>query len=270
MLRLQTLCAFVAAVWLAAAGAETLVVPGAGPPEAPLRVLAAAFEARDAGLVIQVPPSTGIAGGVRAIQSGQAQLARIARRLTDAEQRDGLAQVVYGADAVVFAAGSRVDVANLSADQAVELFAGRLQSWKQLGGSDLPVRLAVREPTEIAHREIRRHIPQFAAIRFPEHAKLVNADHEMVEILDRFRTAVGWMTRSSIVTSKSGVRALALDGIAPTPENVSAGRYPMVVEHVLIYREGRLTEAAKRFVAFVQSDSGQALLRSQGVVRPAR
>ena len=258
----------VAAVLLCkAALAQPLTIPGAGPPEVPLRALAAAFEAAHPGLTVHIPPSTGIAGGIRAVKNGEAPLSRIARRLTADEEREGLRQFVYGADAVIFAAGSRVDVQGLSSQQAIDLFAGRIESWKALGGADVPVRLAVRESTEIAHREIRRHIPPFAAIRFPEHAKLVNADYEMVEILDRFRTAVGWMTRSSVLSSKGGVRALSLDGVPPSPENVASSKYPMAVEHVLIYRDGQLGEPARRFVAFVQSDAGRRVLAEHGVVR---
>ena len=245
---------------------ETLVIPGAGPPELPLRNLAAAYQKIHPGADLQVPPSTGIAGGIRAIQNGESVLARIARRLTSEEEKSGLSQVVYAADAVVFAIGANVAIESLSQQQLAEIFSGKHDNWRQVGGPPGQIRVLVREQTEIAHATIRRHLPAFSGLRYAEHAKLANADFEMVELLDRYKSAIGWLTRSSLPGAKSGIRALAVDGIAPSPENVQSGRYRMVVDHVLIFRPQQLTAGAKRFIEFVRSDAGSGILRQSGVI----
>lgn len=261
--------ALFACVLATAAGAEPLVIPGAGPPEAGLRALGAAFSKANPGTRVVVPPSTGIAGGIRAVSKEEAVIGRIARRLKDDEIRSGLKQVVIAADAVVFAVGSQVGVKTLTHAQVLDVFSGRLDDWQALGAERGPIRVLVREPTEIAHQAIRRHVAGFESIAFTEYAKLVNADFEMIESLDRFKTAIGWLTASSLTLSRTPVRAVALDGVAPTPENVASGRYPMAVEHVLIFKEDRLTDLARRFIAFATSEAGREVLRAHGVV-PAR
>lgn len=252
-----------------AAGADTLVIPGAGPPEAGLRALAAAFSKANPGTQVVVPPSTGIAGGIRAVSKGEAAMGRIARRLKDDEARSGLKEVVIAADAVVFAVGSQVGVTTLTHAQVLDVFSGRVDDWRALGAERGPIRVLVREPTEIAHQAIRRHVAGFGSVAFTEQAKLVNADFEMIELLDRFKTAIGWLTASSLTLSRTPVRAVALDGVAPTPENVASGRYPMAVEHVLIFKEDRLTDLARRFIAFATSEAGREVLRAHGVI-PSR
>lgn len=266
---IRRVAAFAALAWAGLAAAATTVIPGAGPPEAGLRALAAEFMRQRPGAVIEVPPSVGIAGGLRALQSGEAAMARLARRLTDEELRSGgLQQVVYGADAVVFVASRDVTVGNLTEAQALALFSGTTDDWEALGGPPAPVLVFYRETTEIAHQALRRHIPAFAQVKFAASAKLANSDTEMRAGLTRYRTALGWMTLSTSGIGDDTIRALSLGGVAASADTVSSGRYPMKVEHVLAYRESQLTEDMRRFLGFVTSAEGAQVLRRLQIAAP--
>ena len=252
-----------------AAAAAASVIPGAGPPEIGLRALAAEYMRQRPGVVIEVPPSVGIAGGLRALQSGEASVARLARRLTEDELRSGgLQQVVYGADAVVFVAGRDVSVTNLTEAQALALFSGTSDDWEMLGGKPGPVLVFYRETSEIAHQALRRHIPAFAAMKFTASAKLANSDTAMREGLARYRTALGWMTLSTSGIGDDRIRALSFNGVAASADTVASGRYPMKVEHVLAYRESVLSEDMRRFLAFVTSAEGAQVLRKLQIAVP--
>ena len=88
------------------ATATGVSIPGAGPPEAGLRALAADFAKANGGQAVDIPKSIGIAGGLRVLNAGEADLVRLARRLSDDELRaGGFSQLVYAMDAVVFAGG---------------------------------------------------------------------------------------------------------------------------------------------------------------------
>lgn len=255
--------------WVGLAGAATSVIPGAGPPEVGLRALAAEFTRQRPGTVIEVPPSVGIAGGLRALQSGEASVARLARRLTEDELRSGgLQQVVYGADAVVFVTGRDVPVTNLTDAQALALFSGATDDWEALGGPPAPVLVFYREASEIAHQALRRHIPAFAQVKFTASAKLANSDTEMREGLARYRTALGWMTLSTSDVRDDRIRALSFNGITASADTVASGRYPMKVEHVLAWRESQLNEDMRRFLAFVTSAEGAQVLRKLQIAVP--
>ena len=258
-----------ALLWAGLAAAATHVIPGAGPPEIGLRALAAEFTRQRPGTVIDIPPSVGIAGGLRALQSGEASVARLARRLTENELRSGgLQQVVYGADAVVFVTGRDVPVTNLSEAQALALFSGSTDDWEALGGPPAPVLVFYREPSEIAHQAIRRHLPAFGQLKFTASAKLANSDTEMREGLARYRTALGWMTLSTSDVRDDRIRALSFNGITASADTVASGRYPMKVEHVLAWRESQLNEDMRRFLAFVMSAEGAQVLRKLQIAVP--
>jgi phosphate transport system substrate-binding protein len=263
---------FVAWLWTGLASglqAATTVIPGAGPPEIGLKALAAEFMRQRPGTVIEVPPSIGIAGGLRALQSGEASIARLARRLTDEELRSGgLQQVVYGADAVVFVTGRDVPVTNLTEAQALALFSGSTDDWEALGGPPAPVLVFYREATEIAHQALRRHIPAFAQVKFTASAKLANSDTEMRNGLARYRTALGWMTLSTSGIGDDTIRALNFNGVPASADTVASGRYPMKVEHVLVYKESQLGDELRRFLGFVTSPEGAQVLRRLQIAVP--
>lgn len=266
---LRRVAATVGLLWAGLAAAATNVIPGAGPPEIGLRALAAEYMRQRPGVVIDVPPSIGIAGGLRALQSGEASIARLARRLTEDELRSGgLQQVVYGADAVVFVAGRDVSITNLTEAQALALFSGTSDDWEMLGGTPGPVLVFYREPSEIAHQALRRNIPAFAQVKFTASAKLANSDTEMREGLARYRTALGWMTLSTSGIGDDRIRALNFNGVAASADTVASGRYPMKVEHVLAYRESLLNEDMRRFLAFVTSAEGAQVLRKLQIAVP--
>jgi phosphate transport system substrate-binding protein len=266
---LRRAAAGLALLWAGLATAATYTIPGAGPPELGLRALAAEFMRQRPGTAIEVPPSVGIAGGLRALQSGEAVVARLARRLTEEELRSGgLQQVVYGADAVVFVTGRDVPVTNLTDAQALALFSGATDDWETLGGPPAPVLVFYREPSEIAHQAIRRHLPAFGQLKFTASAKLANSDTEMREGLARYRTALGWMTLSTSDVRDDRIRALSFNGIAASADTVASGRYPMKVEHVLAWRESQLNEDMRRFLAFVTSAEGAQVLRTLQIAVP--
>lgn len=265
----RRVAALLGMLWAGLAGAATTVIPGAGPPEIGLRALAAEFMRQRPGSVIEVPPSVGIAGGLRALQSGEASVARLARRLTEDELRSGgLQQVVYGADAVVFVTGRDVPIGNLTEAQALALFSGTSDDWETVGGPVAPVLVFYREATEIAHQALRRHIPSFAQMKFPASAKLANSDTEMREGLTRYRTALGWMTLSTSGVNDDTIRALRFNGVAASADTVASGRYPMKVEHVLAYKEPLLSEDMRRFLGFVTSAEGVQVLRRLQIAAP--
>jgi ABC-type phosphate transport system substrate-binding protein len=56
---------------------------------------------------------------------------------------------------------------------------------------------------------------------------------------------------------------LTLDKVAPTPENAAKGLYPIAKQHHLIIRE-HASDDVLRFVKFIRSEEGQAILRAHG------
>jgi phosphate transport system substrate-binding protein len=248
-----------------AALGDDITIPGSGNPEYVLRKLADAFNASQKSHTVAVPPSTGTAGALRDVSEGKAALGRVGRPLKEAERVGGMSYLPVGRDAVVFVAGAAVTVRSVTPEQMYDVYAGRVVDWRELGGKPGPIRAVGREPTDASRGVIDKTYKQFAAVQYPDNVKIVHLDPQLIELLDRFPTSLGFLNRSALYGAKSAVVPLALDGIEPTPDNLRAGRYPLWLEFGLIYRAGALSEGARAFLAYLESPAAQRILREHGV-----
>lgn len=249
------------------AGAQTagLVIPGTGDWEAVLRQLADAYGRAHPGQNVEVPPSTGSSGGIRSVLNNSAMVGRVARSPRPEQLRAGIKYHPVARDAVVFAVGERVELKALGANELAAVFAGRITDWRELGGKPAPIRVLVREPSDSVHQIIAGRLGPFRNLALTDQAKMVVKTAEMLELLGRYRTSIGWITQSALALTHSGAQAIALDGVAPTVDNLGSGKYPLWIDYAFIYREERLDRTALDFLAFVGSEEGRAIIRRAGL-----
>ncbi|MDA8124104.1 MAG: substrate-binding domain-containing protein [Deltaproteobacteria bacterium] len=245
--------------------AETLAIPGSGACEPLLAELAAAFNNRNPQDRIEIPPSVGSGGGIDAVLRDQAPLARVARRLKDTEERQGLVRMVFARDAVVFAVGRQLKVANLRAEQLAGIFSGRIENWRELGAPEGKIRVVIREPGDASLTVLRENLPAFRELIFSPLAKVCLYDRDAVKVLDNYRNAIGFVTASALKWSRGNIRPLALNGVTPVKANLQSGKYPLLVEYALIYKQ-KPASVAERFVQFLFSEQGRKIIEKSGMV----
>jgi phosphate transport system substrate-binding protein len=253
------------ALWLAPGAlpaAETLVIPGSGSMQSLVRDLAAAFNAANRNVVVEVPDSIGTGGGFKAVGEGTATIARVGRRPGEKEAAYGLEFQVFALQPVVFAAHPGVGVKTLTKSQSRDLFAGKIANWKELGGADLPVVVIGREPGETNYQLIRKTFEEWKDLRLAPSAVVAKTDQEMVELIATRAGAVGFNVISEVLDR--GLKPLA---IGPTVHTDLT--YPLLIEAVFVYKPGALAGAAKAFVDFVFSEQGAKLIKA-GYAFPKR
>ena len=58
------------------------------------------------------------------------------------------------------------------------------------------------------------------------------------------------------------VKFVSVDGVAPTPQNVAGGSYP-VVRYLYMVTKGYPTGSTKQYIEFLRSPEGQDLLAKE-------
>ena len=163
----------------------------------------------------------------------------------------------YSVDVIVNAANP---LANLSTQQVQEIFTGKITNWKAVGGSDAPIHLYIRDPisgTYLGFQELAMDkMPYAAGIKTStNYAGIVAA-------IMKDPNGIGY---SSIDLPKTGgVKAVSIGGVAPTVASVNTAKYPYARVLRLHTQKGKESEATKKFVQFVQSPQGQAILLRMG------
>jgi phosphate transport system substrate-binding protein len=251
---------------LSLARADVLEVPGTGACEVLLRAVAEAFNVRHPQHQVKVPFSVGTVGALRLATSDQAMLVRVARPLTQAEKDRGLTYLPFARDMVVFAVGAKVPVRNITLAQLVEVFSGKIKSWDALGGPPAPIRLLLRQPGDSSLLVIQKHLKPFQTIVFDSSSKIPYTDNDMLALLQKYDYAIGWLTFSGLKGAQTPIYPLALDGIAPTAENARTGKYRLLEEYALVYKENRLNNLARSFIDFLFSREGQTTLEQLGTI----
>ena len=245
--------------------AGALTIPGTGACEAALKSVAAAYERTHPLARVVIPRSVHSGGGIRQVVSGEAVLARVSRPLTPEESGKELVYRVFARDAVVFAVGAGVRARGFTIRQIADIFSGKVIRWEDLAAGKGPIRVLLREQGDASLNALMSRYPALRDLQFTTQGKILYHDLEMVDMLQKYRNSVGFATMSSLGAANATVIPLMIDGIAPTKENVTTQRYPVLIEYALVYREEALPPEARDFIDFLFSREGRDVLSDHGL-----
>ncbi len=241
--------------------AETLVIAGTGDNQNLLRLLATAFEKEHSGVTVEVPDSIGSKGGIKAVAAGRVRLGRSARRVKPTEAK-GLVEYHFAIAPIVFVAHPSAEgVTNIMSTQVVDIYAGRISNWNQLNGPRHRLYAVDREKGDSSRSVLEKKLPGFAGLE--SKAKRFFSTPDAVAALNQHQYTFGYLPMSEVV--RTGMKALTVDGIQASAENITAGRYPYVTGFYLISK-GEATGPAKDFIDFVGSEPAKKIIRDFGVV----
>jgi phosphate transport system substrate-binding protein len=147
------------------------------------------------------------------------------------------------------AANPAAGVTNLSAKQIRDIFAGRVTNWKDVGGKDQQIVVINR--------------PRTSGTRFVFNATIMGvskiSESGLTEdssgaVTTMVSTTPGAVTYVAIgYTKDKPLTVLKINGVAPTVENVQAGKYPIwSYEH--IFTKGKAKAEAEDFINFVSNN----------------
>lgn len=150
----------------------------------------------------------------------------------------------------------------LTRDQVRDIFTGKVQNWKDVGGPDAPVHLFIRDPvsgTYLGFQELAMDKKDYA-----QHPKTFTSYGGIVKAVAQDPAGIGY---ASIEDGKnSTIKAISIGGLAPTMAAVQKGEYPFARMLRLYTNKSKESPAAMDFIQFVRSDRGQKILADMGFV----
>ena len=228
--------------------------------------LAKAYQAQHPGTVITFGKGLGTKARLQALADGKIDVAMASHGLPVEEvTRQGMDVVEFAKIAVVFGANNSVPVANLSDQQVCDIYSGAVRNWKDVGGRDLPVAPHTRPETEVDTEVVRERIGCFKDLKLSDSVKSMASAGNMAKALAETSGAVGMTTMTVVEQSAARVRAVALNGIAPSAENVQGQRYRLTRDSFLVAKQ-QPSPAVTRFLAFVRSAAGAAVISANGAI----
>lgn len=94
-------------------------------------------------------------------------------------------------------------------------------------------------------------------------AEITNSTAVMLATVAGDKNAIGYVSLGSL---SSDVKAIEVDGAAPTVENIKSGAYKVARPFNVVYKNDSLSVQAKDFLTFIMSAEGQAILAKAGCI----
>ncbi|MGB1015637.1 MAG: substrate-binding domain-containing protein, partial [Nannocystaceae bacterium] len=245
---------------------ERLFIAGSGSNLPLTRALVDAFtQASQASGRMIVFESIGSRGGVRAASEGVVDLGLISRPLKPSERKLGLKVVPYARVAVVVAANPSAPRDGFTKGGLIDIYQGVQTTWSD--GS--PIVVLQREPGDSSHAVFGEVLPGFAEANAQAYRtsrwRVVYHDRAMQEALFITDGALGLFDFGAVQTLHLPLRVLSIDDVTPSVQSVEDGSYPYFKDLSFVYT-GKFTADSlpQKFLEFVQSPAGQALIREGG------
>jgi phosphate transport system substrate-binding protein len=206
--------------------------------------------------------------GFGALMVGKSDIAAASREATTNEV--GLAKdrsiemndYVIGSYSVAVIVNAGSPLTSLKPEQVRDVFTGKVQNWKEVGGPDAPVHLYIRDPisgTYLGFQELAMDKKDYA-----QHPKTFTTYEGIVEAVAKDPAGIGYASIED--GKKAGIKAISIGTSAPTLAAVQKGEYPYARMLRLYTDKAKESPVAMDFIQFIRSDRGQKILTDMGFV----
>lgn len=209
--------------------------------------------------------------GVKNAIAGTSAIGMASRDLSDTEKA-ALKNTVIGIDALAIVVNQRNPVTSLTKAQLVDLYAGKIENWSALGGSDLPVQRVSKE----VGRSTLELFEHYTGLLSPDRKKsdkplissrtyVVGANVEALTLVGGIPGAIGYVsvgTARAMAEAGMPIKIIPLDGQEPTDAAIKSGRYPIVRPLNLVYVSE--SPSVRAFLDLAQGPKGQEIVQSLG------
>lgn len=251
---------------LPAWGAETIILDGSTGMLPLVNALAKAYQKQSSDPHVELGKGLGTGARLRALGEGKIQIALASHGIKSEDiQKGNLKVMEIAKGAIVFAVNASVSLSNITESQICDIYSGKVRNWQPLGGSDGSIAVLTRPQTEVDPEVIRAKIGCFKNLKEVETAKVMARGGDMAKALAEIPNAIG-MTSMTVVEQSGGkIKAIPLNGVPATPENVKNGHYFLTRDFFFVIRE-EPTLSLKKFLDFVLSPDGDRVILTNGAV----
>ena len=218
-----------------------------------LRELANAYRNKHPNVQVEVL-GNGSQAGLQELKAGKVDLAAVSWKADDEEIPKGLRAVPFARDGIAVIVHPSNRITGLTLAQVRSLYRGEIQDWNALGGPILETSIISREDGSGTRDAFEAAVMGGERVTF--NALVMPNTQAVVEHVGRHPESVGYVSMSALTDT---VRAVPVEGLSPAPVAVRDGAYHLT-RHLYLFSPTGPTPEASRFLDFVHSAEGQAII----------
>jgi phosphate transport system substrate-binding protein len=236
----------------------TLTIAGSTSVQPFSEVLAEKFKEKNKQVQINVQGG-GSSVGVEAAISGAAGIGSASRELT-ADEKTKLKGTTIALDGIAIVVNPANTVKALKTADVMNIYLGNIKNWKELGGPDAPITVVSREDGSGTREAFTTLVMNKKDII--KTAIIQNSTGAVRTTVAGDKNAIGYV---SLANLNKDVKALDIDGIVASVENVQNGTYKLQRPFLYLTKEAP-AGLAKAFIDFILSPEGQKILVDEGAI----
>lgn len=205
---------------------------------------------------------TGSSAGIESVLAGSVDIGNSSRNLKEDEKSAGAVENIVAIDGIAVVADPANKVEDLTKDQLVSIYTGETKNWSEVGGDDQAIVVVGREAgsgTRGAFEEL---------LDIADACVYANELDSTGAVMAKVASTPGAIGYVSLDVVDDSVKALKLDGVDATEENIKAGNYALSRPFVMATK-GEISEQKTEVQAlfdYLSSDEGKALIKSVGLI----
>ena len=204
----------------------------------------------------------GSGAGIEAVTNGTADIGNSSRSLKDEEKAAGVVENIVAIDGIAVCVDPANEVADLTKEQLTNIYNGTITNWKEVGGADEPIIVIGREAgsgTRGAFEEL---------VDLQDACKYANELDSTGAVIAKVASTPGAIGYASLDALDDSVKALSLEGVEATAENIKVGNYFLSRPFVMATK-GEVSEQndlVQAWFDFVLGDEGQQVASEVGLI----
>lgn len=202
---------------------------------------------------------TGSGAGITGAQEGSLDIGLSSRALK--EDETSVTGTTIALDGIAIIVNSENPVADLTLEQLAGIAKGEITNWSEVGGDDAEIVFVGRE----AGSGTRDGFESIVGVEDEcVYSEELTATGAVIAKVQSNANAIGYASLSALDDT---VKAVTVEGVAPSEETVQDGTYKIQRPFVFVTNDSaELSETAQAFFDFAQSDEADELIRAAGAV----
>ncbi|MDR2172539.1 MAG: phosphate ABC transporter substrate-binding protein [Planctomycetaceae bacterium] len=226
-----------------------------------------AMKQSDSGVRFTVK-KTGSGDGAAALIDGRCEVAAMSRFMKDEEYKKAVnagrkpVPFTICMDGVCFIVHPSNRIRNLTKAQVTDIYTGKIKSWKELGGADIPI-VAISRDTSSGTYEVFHELAVGKA-KLGSSVEYTNSNPQMFTRVSTTRGAIGYV---GIGFLQDGVSTVRFENVLPSPDSVSSGAY-LLSRPLYLFTDGypKTGSPLMKFCNFFLTEEGQDVIKAKGFV----
>jgi len=209
----------------------------------------------------------GSTAGITLVKKGVAEIGMSSRYLTEREQDETITVKTIAMDGLAVIVNQANPIANITREQLYDVYKGKINNWKQLGGEEKAIAVVTREASSGSQYSFESLLGltkivdgRMVSDTSPDNL-VVNSNSMVKTLVNHNSQAIGFVSLGSVDRS---VKAIQFEGVEPTNSHVVDKSYELARPFLVLYQIEKINQESKSFLEYLKSAQAKQLINEYG------